>query len=279
MSIEFFLQNPVAYESPESMEESTARSFGRLERVLKAHECDACLRSNGACIDLAVVLWNVVAVEIVKAIELEHLKSELLGVLCKIMTRKSAMDAVGVDPVETCDLIKAIARKITQDYFTECSRFYVDLEELKSAQQPYLSLMDNVATKMDLAFSSEVAAGLEHFIEPMTCPLARLFLERDCSSHELRTAVLLFQYYIRHLEKPTCNYETELGRLVLNFLQRENYKDEMFRLLYSDVVDLVVIMAEFGKEVFKGEKFYMDKFFKGRVQHVFSAKYIPFSNS
>ena len=244
------------------MEESSARTFGRLERILKAHECDNCLQGNSACRDLAVVLWNVVAVEIVTAIELEHLKSELLGELCEIMSRKSAMDSVGVDHAETCNLIKVIARKSIRGYFTECSRFFVG--GLTDARQPYWSLMDKVTTKINLGFSSDFAKGLEYFVEPMTCPLARLFLERDCCLHELRTAVLLFQYYVRHLgKKRSCNYETELVRFVLNFLRRENFKDEMFRILYSDVVDLVVLMAEFGKQVFTGEKFCLDNFFKG----------------
>ena len=247
----------------DGMEESLTRCFGRLERILKAHECCICMHSNGACRDLAIVLWNIVALEIVTVMELDGLKRELLAGLCEVMSRKGALIATDGDHAETCYLIKAIAIRSTQNYFTECSRFVLDNQELKGAQQIYPSLIDEVTMKLDLFFASKFSKGLENFVEPMACPLACTLLERDSFLDELRTGILLFQYLVRHSGKSSCNYDRLLGRFIINFIPRENYKDPLFRLLYSDVVELVGIIAEFGKDMFNGKKLYTCRYLPG----------------
>ena len=129
-----------------------ARSLGRLERILKAHECVSCVQSGLVCRDLAIVLWNTVAFEIVTVIELENLKRELLGGLCEAVSRKGAMEATDMFHLDTCNLIKGIARQSVQNYFTDCSRIMKDSEGLTGGQLSYFSLMHKATQKLDFFF-------------------------------------------------------------------------------------------------------------------------------
>ena len=239
-----------------------ARSLGRLERILKVHECVSCVQSGLVCRDLAIVLWNTVAFEIVSVVVLENLKRDMLEGLCEVVSRKGALEATDMVYSDTCNLIKAIARKSIQNYFSDCSRLLQDSEVGTSAQQSYFVLMDKATEKLELFFSSKFSEGLEYFVEPMICPFARICLERQSCTLEIRAGVRVFQYIVRHMGKFAFKYNTLLSGFIVRFLEREDYKDEMFRLLYPDVVDLVGVIAEFGKDAFK-EHLFIRKYWTG----------------
>lgn len=230
------------------------RFTGRVERILRAHECFTCIKDDAVCRDLAIVLWNIVAVEIVSAVGLENLKHELLEGVCEVVDRNEAMVETDVDHLDTCNLIKIVARKSIRNYYSECARLIQDAEGGSGSvgtDHPQLSLIDKVTRMLDMFFSSEISKGLEYFMEPMICPLARIFLERQNCLLELRTGTHLFQYLVRHMGKFAFKYHDFLGPFILKFLQRQDYKNEVFRLGYSDVVDLMVVILEFAKDMFE----------------------------
>ena len=109
-------------------------------------------------------------------------------------------------------------------------------------------------------------------MEPMICPLARICLERQSCTLELRTGTRVFQYVVRHMGKSAFMYDILLCRFILNFLKRRDYKNEVFRLGYSDVLDLLGTIVEFGKDVFK-VKIHVPPFRTGSPSQVITADF------
>ena len=211
------------------------------------------MTTDVVCRDLAVVLWNLFALEILSVAELEYLKRGLLGGLCEVVSRKGAMDATDEDHLDTCNLIKGIAQMCIQTYSMECSRLTGDIAGENcsvSACPPQLSLIKEFTKILDSFLSCDISKGLEYFVEPMLCPRARICLERQDCVLQLRTGTLLFRYFVRHMGKSAYKYHDLLGPFILTFLAREDYKDCRFRLAYSYVVDLMVSILEFGKDMF-----------------------------
>ena len=253
------------------MEASVSRVFAQVNRLMKhcSYNIGNCSKESDELRkrDLAVIIWNMIAMEVVNVDECSELKHELGNALCIALKPTTVLldltEVLSVQEVSS-QRIKVALKACVERYFEKGMKLvcqYSGSELTKDFGMNcgncelchcYYQIVNILGTVLD----SPCSGWLEQFLECMTCPLATVFLERQNCFFELKVGLLLFQYFILLSNGEVAIKFHRLLSPLLYFCVKDNGMDVKFsplpnhKALLAEALPLASVIAQYAQEPF-----------------------------
>ena len=153
--------------------------------------------------DLAVIIWNMIAMEVVNVDECSELKRELGSALCIALKPTTVLldltEVMSVQEVSS-KRIKAALKACVQGYFEKGMKLVCQHSGAEFSKHFGMTCgncemcrgYDQIVNILGTVLDSPCSEWLEQFLDCLTCPLATVFLERQSCFFELKVGLLLF---------------------------------------------------------------------------------------